>query len=167
MTAQASEYLKDDGQLVAMLTTPLEDYFNQGGPHPGFQNTSTALWRGYVGTWEIVDDRLYLTEVNGWLRSGREATLQSVFPDATDRVFAHWFSGQLRMAQGRLMRYVHRGFSSAYERDLLVTVKDGVVLSREVRVNGQAAEGAPEGYRIGGMTTWPVIREKGDAEDKD
>ena len=34
-----------------------------GDSKPHFQAPSTALWRGYVGSWEIVDDRLYLVEL--------------------------------------------------------------------------------------------------------
>jgi hypothetical protein len=156
MTAQASEYLKINGEEVAMLSTPLEDYFEQGGQKPRFVALSSALWRGYVGTWEIVADRLYLTEITGKLYGGGDASLTSVFPDATDRVFAHWYSGQLRLPQGRRLRYVHMGYSSSYERDVLLTIQSGVLVSEEVRVNGVAEEGAPEGYRIGSRTIWPI-----------
>jgi hypothetical protein len=70
-------------------------------------------------------------------------------------VFAHWFSGRLRIPQGKLLEYVHGGYASTYERDVLLTLKNGVVISQEVRVNGQGDEDSPEGYRIAAMTTWP------------
>jgi hypothetical protein len=93
MTAQFSERLIFEGQQVALLSNPLNDYFALGGRNPGFESTSTALWRGYVGTWEILNDRLYLVELRGTLKSGDEASVASVFPDFSDRVFTHT-SGQ-------------------------------------------------------------------------
>ncbi len=48
-----------------MCTNPLSDFFAMGGFNPRFESNSTALWRGYVGRWEIVDGRLYLVELHG------------------------------------------------------------------------------------------------------
>ena len=60
MTAQIAERLLYEGSEHAMCTNPLDDYFAMAGARPLFASTSTALWRGYVGRWEIVNDRLYL-----------------------------------------------------------------------------------------------------------
>lgn len=159
MTAQISERLIFEGQQVALLSNPLSDYFALGGRDPGFQSTSTALWRGYVGTWGVTDDRLYLVALQGLLKSGEEANLASVFPEFADRVFAHWFSGRLRIPQGKRLAYVHMGYGSTYERDVFLTLEDGVVVAQEVRINGQAPDDAPEGYSIGAMATWPARKD--------
>lgn len=162
MTAQISERLIFEGQQVALLSNPLNYFFALGGIDPGFESTSTALWRGYVGTWEILNDRLYLVELRGTLKSGDDATLDSVFPGFKDRVFAHWFSGRLRIPQGKRLEYVHMGYASTYERDVLLTLQNGVVLAKEVRLNGEAEDDAPEGYSIGAMTTWPASKAGGE-----
>ena len=107
MTAQISEGLIYECQQLSMCTNPLGDYFAMGGDRPRFENNCTALWRGYVGTWEIVDGRLYLTELRGDLEGGGEASLATIFPDYPDRVFAHWYSGTIRIPQGKLLNYVH------------------------------------------------------------
>ena len=60
-----------------------------------FRFTNTACYRGYQGTWTIDGDRLYLTRIDGTLVDGRVATLADLFPDEPDRVFAHWFSGEI------------------------------------------------------------------------
>lgn len=65
MTAQISEGLIYEGQQLSMCTNPLGDYFAMGGDRPRFEDNCTALWRGYVGTWEIVDGRLYLIKLRG------------------------------------------------------------------------------------------------------
>lgn len=167
MTAQIGEILRYGGNTVRMCDTPLSDYFALGGqrPEPDFDSFScTALWRGYVGTWEIVDDRLYLVDLAGDLEDGSPASLATVFPNYPDRVFAHWYSGTIRIPEGKLLKYVHMGFSSRYERDVFVEFRNGILVSTETRTNGTASDdGGPTGYGIGAMTVFPR-KAKGDAK---
>ena len=156
MTAQYAENLSYDGEEYAMCAEPLEMYFNLTSLHPPFQSTTTALWRGYIGSWEIVDNRLYLVKLTGSLTSGGDASLATLFPDNPERVFAHWFSGTIRLPQGKLLEYVHMGYSSVYERDVYLVVENGVVTKTDIKVNGQArTSDAPEGYGVGAWTTTP------------
>ena len=67
MTAQIAERLRYQGEVVAMCTNPLSDYFAMGGFNPRFELNSTALWGGHVGRWEIVDGGLYLVQLHGTL----------------------------------------------------------------------------------------------------
>ena len=71
----------------------------------------SALWRGYIATWKIENDMLYLIEIyanvigaKGHIK-GNENTIQSLlsdeavsmdyfFPDQS-KVFADWYSGNL------------------------------------------------------------------------
>lgn len=53
MTAQIAERLRYQGQDMAMCTEPLGDYLYLDGTQPSFEFNCTALWRGYVGSWEI------------------------------------------------------------------------------------------------------------------
>jgi hypothetical protein len=155
MTAQFSELLLLEGKQQALCSYPLASYFALGGESVAFQASSTALSRGYVGTWEIHDQRLYLTRLQGSLQDESPVSLETVFPGYSQRVFAHWFSGTLRLPQGQLLHYVHGGFGSCYEQDLLIDVMRGVVTAKRVRVNGFSDEAsAREGYRIHGMTTY-------------
>lgn len=147
MTAQFAEQLHYLGEDVAIYTNPLSDYFAMGGVDPRFDCSCTALWRGYVGSWEIVNDRLYLIGLNGTLEDGAEASLATIFPDFPDRVFAHWYSGTIRIPQGKLLKYVHMGYGSTFEQDLLLDIERGVVVATRVRYNGAPeSENAPEGY---------------------
>jgi hypothetical protein len=155
MTAQFSELLLLEGKQQALCSYPLASYFALGGESVAFQASSTALSRGYVGTWEIHDQRLYLIRLQGSLQDESPVSLETVFPGYPQRVFAHWFSGTLRLPQGHLLHYVHGGFGSCYEQDLLIDVTRGVVTAKRVRVNGFSDEAsAREGYRIHGMTTY-------------
>ena len=164
MTAQIAERLHYQGEDVAMCTNPLSDYFAMGGFNPRFESNCTALWRGYVGSWEIVDDRLYLVGLTGTLEDGAEASLATIFPEFPERVFAHWYSGTIRIPQGKQLEYVHMGYGSTFERDLFLDVERGVVVTTRVRQNGVADfESAPDGYEVGAMTVFPRIG-KGDGE---
>jgi hypothetical protein len=80
MTAQIGETLHYRGESLTMATEPLESYFAMGGAHPGFAANSTALHRGYVGSWEITRERLYLVELTATLDGGMPASLESIFP---------------------------------------------------------------------------------------
>jgi len=159
MTAQIAERLIFEGQEHPLLSNPLTDYFELGGIKPDFQATSSANWRGYVGTWEVVGDRLYLVALRGWLRNGQEANLETVFPGFPDRVFAHWFTGKLRIPQGKRLQYVHMGYGSTYERDVILSLRNGVLVGQETIVNGLAEADAPEGYGVGAQTVWPPRRD--------
>ncbi len=165
MTAQISEKLIYEGQQLSMCTNPLGLYFAMGGDGPNFEYTCTALWRGYVGTWEIVDSRLYLIELHGRTEGGDEVSVATIFPDYPDRVFAHWYSGTIRIPQGKLLNYVHMGYGSTYERDLFLEIERGVIKNSCVRQNGHAeGDSGPEGYGIGGMTVFPSSkRAEGDS----
>ena len=139
MTAQFSEILHYKGEKLSMRATPLSDYFVLMGMRPDFQVRSTACWRCYVGEWEISLDRLYLIGISANYDDGTEVTLGSLFPGYDSRVFANWYSGVLSIPQGDLVQYVHMGFSSVYERDLLISVEQGVIVDLQVRVNGESS----------------------------
>jgi len=159
MTAQAAERLRYLGQEHAMCSQPLDDYFLAGGACPDLAFSSTALWRCYLGSWEILDDRLYLIALRATSKDGSAVNLATVFPGFPDRVFAHWYSGLLRLPQGRLIKYVHGGFASVHESDLFVVIEQGRVTDSHARVNGQAVDpAAPVGYAPGAWTEFSSRR---------
>ena len=135
MTAQFGEMLILDGKKQSMLTTPLGHYFILSGKESGFASTSTACWRGYVGTWEIIDERLYLLSISAEYPDGRKAKLKDLFPDYPKRVFAHWYSGTLRVPRGDMVHYVHMGYASTWEFDVRIKVERGVVTGKTVIKN--------------------------------
>lgn len=162
MTAQIGEKLIDKGRIRTLCSQPLEVYFALGGDRPDWAFTCTALWRGYVGTWEIRDGRLYLVGVSGSLQDGRQATLETLFPGFPERVFAHWYTGILRVPEGTCLQYVHFAFESVYERDRLIDVEQGVVLGTRFRINGHAdPQDGFEEYGVAAMTVFPRDEEAG------
>jgi len=142
VTAQLPEHLHYEGQVHSMCTEPLGGYFSLLEVEPPFQWTNTGLWRGYVGTWEILEGRLYLIKLKGLMKGGAQATVASVFPDFPTRVFAHWYSGVLRVPQGQLLNYVHMGYGNTFEEDLLIEVECGVVQGTSIRKNNLDTDSA-------------------------
>ena len=60
-TVQRPERLIYEGREFALLSTPLESLLSTLGKRPDFgPGRSSALQRGYVGTWEIKDGSLHL-----------------------------------------------------------------------------------------------------------
>lgn len=154
MTAQIAEVLHMNGEVHSLCAHPLAPYFELAGITSPFDDfRCTALRRGYVGTWEITQGRLYLIGLKGW-RAGSDddCDMETLFPGFPERVFAHWFTGELRIPQGGLLEYQHMGYRSRYERDLFITVRDGVIASERVQVNGVAAPDARTGYRVAAAT---------------
>lgn len=143
MTAQASETLIHEGEKVEMCSLPLEDYFRMRGETPNFKRWGTACYRGYVGTWEISDGRLFLVKLSALTEAGDAVNyLETLFPESPERVFAHWYTDTIRLPQGKLLEYVHHAFASTYERDLFIEFDKGVVVRTYTREN----EVAPKQY---------------------
>ena len=140
MTAQISEILHYQGRKQRMCTEPLGDYFALAGIEPRFEVSCTALWRGYVGEWSVIEGRLYLIGITGTLAGDKPASLETFFPGFPDRVFAHWYSGQVRLPMGQQLEYVHGGYASTYEQDLLIDFDQGVVSQTTLRHNSLPAQ---------------------------
>ena len=140
MTAQVTESLKYEGQNIALCEEPLADYFSLIGKDTPFEAPHTALWCGYVGEWEIIDDRIYLVGLKGWVNGGEQVNLAYVFPGFPSRVFAHWITGTLRATRGKQLKYVHAGYASVYEQDLFFEFEAGRMKSLQIRDNAGSVE---------------------------
>jgi hypothetical protein len=128
-TTQFPEILYLDGQKHSLFSNPLEQYYGPNHPRPRFKAPNTATWRGYVGTWEIDRGVLYLKAIRAWTPQG-EVGLEALFPGHKGRVAATWFSGQLRVPQGKILKpYVPHPI---YEKYLMITVEKGRVVRREI-----------------------------------
>lgn len=103
-TDQVPDYLIYQGKKLTLFTSwghpsPLQTYFSQNNLKYPFQMLSTANYRGHIATWEIVDNKLFLVQIDIAdkiyrpadfnIGSGTDSTLQNV------KVLADWFSGAL------------------------------------------------------------------------
>ena len=137
MTAQVAERLIYGGNKeIGLFSNPLSLYLKQIGI--SFVSPHTANWRGYVGTWKSIEaegvERLYLVKLSAHKSYEEIVGVSDVFP-GFDKVFAHWFTGQLRCPQGAQLEYRHMGYGSIYEYDLLMDFKQGVLVNKHARHN--------------------------------
>ncbi len=51
-------------------------------------------------------------------------------------IHAHWFTGKLRLPEGRMLRYSHHGWSSVHERERVITVRQGLVTRERLVARG-------------------------------
>ena len=50
-------------------------------------------------------------------------------------IFADWFSGEIRIPTGKLLKYIHLGYQSIFEKDIFLNFKDGILLSETIKDN--------------------------------
>jgi hypothetical protein len=155
-TAQVPDIITFEGKKRPLLTNPLESYFKEG-ERPKFHTRPggvvTSNWRGYVATWEIEGDTLYLVGLDSWVckdfrsENCKKADLLELFGEnfKDGKVKADWFTGDLRIPDGELLQYVHMGYGSVYERDIILSVAAGKVTGKEVFDNTKKKmDSAPE-----------------------
>lgn len=159
MTAQFREILHYEGKTYHLATEPLKPlleiigddlYKSSGGEKTSESDElmrSTACWRGYVGEWEIKNDKLYMIGIKGYPDVNKVFTMEHLFP-GQEKVFARWFSGEIRIPHGKLLHYEHMGYMSIYEKELFLEFKDGVLFSKREVDNTKTFD--PENpYRFG------------------
>lgn len=110
MTAQEPEILIVDGTKYEMTSCPPPSKENHDY---SFRSQHTATYRGYVGVWEIKDDKLYIID-------GPEVMEYPVFAD--------WVNQEIHIWNGEELQYVHAGFGSMYEEDIYFSVENGVIV---------------------------------------
>lgn len=135
-TSQMPDAICVDGVLHTLYSNPLEQLYERQ-KRPAFvdslEGASSANWRGYVACWQIHEGRLYLIALDTYIRKKRVSVPQ-LFPRRVrdGRVLADWFTGELRIPDGKQLQYVHMGYGSTFERDIVFTVERGRVVSHRV-----------------------------------
>jgi hypothetical protein len=144
MTLQSMEQLIYRGRKVRMATEPLSGYLKSHKEKPEFFPASSGCWRGYVGTWEIKDEKLYLIAIDGYARfkpkTYSNVDMNYLFPNQK-RIFAEWFTGELRIPDGDVLRSSGI-YDLTYELDLFLEIKNGHFVGKRLVDNllNKAAE---------------------------
>jgi hypothetical protein len=81
---------------------PLEKFFEKNyekKPRP----SSSALWRGYIGTFEVIENQLYVIDIEIRESSFKlKSIMNEIFPNQ-QKVKVEWFSGLLLVTYGELI----------------------------------------------------------------
>jgi len=130
-TGQTSELIIYKGDTLTMLCEPLETYLQKNEPREKFypflkDGCSTALWRGYVGLWEIKGNRLFLIDV--FACGDKTKSIRSkIFKEQNSKILADWFEGKLFIERGKMIKYTHMGYDRYYEKEILIDVEKGMI----------------------------------------
>lgn len=133
-TAQIPDRIIHNGQEYSLNSNPLEGYFEKfPDKRPVGGIMSTALWRGYVATFEIKNSRLFLEDIEieyediTSMESDNikfKSVINEVFPGQKE-IILDWFTGLLVIPHGELVNYVHMGYGSTYEKYILLEIDKG------------------------------------------
>ena len=133
MTIQAADILSYNGKKTTIASEPLKSYLDARSD-VGFVYKTTALVRGYIGKWEIKNKKLYLISLVGFIKNNKQVDLNYLFPNETE-VFAEWYSGDIRIPEGELLKKINLGYASVFEKDRYLSFKEGVLISETVKKN--------------------------------
>lgn len=129
-TAQFPDILIYEGKQYDLLTNPLEPFFEE---HPDLRPTwtSTALWRGYVATFEIKDNQLVVKDVViPDYDKGDSSIFKVLFPNQ-EKVVITWLTGILTLPIGDMVEYVHMGYGSTYNKYKLMYIQEGNLVQEQ------------------------------------
>lgn len=137
-TAQYSDKVVYEGKTYSLHTNPMGTYFAQHpDKKPQGDVVSTALWRGYVATFEFKKNNLFLKaiEIQIWNVAEDGTSWRSAKDDVVPKgkkLRVDWFTGILLLPHGKLVKYVHGGYGSTYSDYILLEVKNGVLTDKRV-----------------------------------
>lgn len=127
MTIQSTENLFYKNKMFDMVDYPLSESSNFIEVKEKLMVVASFCWRSYVGTWEIVDNRLYLTQIDAIFNDYSKVKIADLYPDSPDKVFAEWFSGPIVCNVGDIINFDEQ----IYEKELILTFKNGVLMKEK------------------------------------
>ena len=136
MAAQLPDKILYEGEWLGLYSNPLEQFWtNAKKARPPFIPT-TECSRGYIASWEIRNNKLLLTAIEGeylrnfiFFRKQPKYSLKKLFPKSKNKpVAANWFSGKLRVPIGNMILYNHSGYDSRFEKESIISVHEGEVV---------------------------------------
>jgi hypothetical protein len=133
-TTQYPDKIIYNGKGYNLHSNPLEAYFEKNpDKRPQGGIISTALWRGYVATFEIKDNQLYLKDIEIQYQDTTskesynykwKSVINEVFPKQKE-IKIDWLTGLLVIPHGKLVNYVHMGYGSTYKNYILLEIDKG------------------------------------------
>lgn len=133
MTSQTFDSVQLDGAGYGSWDYPLEslsetweEILLPNAVRPVFPIRTTSCRRGYVATWLVEDGKLFLVGVaqeDNPFGKPEAADMLAVF--GAERVFATWYTGQLRCPDGKYVPEKSSMYSPYYERWRVLSFENG------------------------------------------
>lgn len=88
---------------------------------------STACWRRYQATWELINDKLYLIKISGCCHPNLTADLNLIFEKelSNGRVSAEWYSGKIIVPIGEKLYGEYLGYSNVHQYEDILEFNNG------------------------------------------
>ena len=146
-TGQVGDSLIWNGDILTVFSNPLELRQDIDALRPilfGDKETdiNSACRRGYIAEWTIVDNELYLTNIYScnYYQDSIKADLGVLFGQNYNngKVKALWVTGTLLIPKGKLIYYVHSGYDSFYETELILTFEKGELVDQKEYDNSKS-----------------------------
>jgi hypothetical protein len=140
-TAQYPDKIVYESTEYSLHTNPMESYFST---HPEKKPTggvvSTALWRGYVATFEFEDDILVLKDIEiRFIVETDDGKQDTKWKSVRDQLLPgeevlpiDWFTGILVLPYGELVNYIHMGYGSTYSNYILLEIRNGKLTGKRI-----------------------------------
>ncbi len=148
VSAQLPDKIFIEGKWLDLFTNPLEQFWlNAHKKRLSFCTRYNCL-RGYVAKWDVKGQELYLLSIDGnyfkrnlFFKKKRVAcTINNLFrKSAYHPVKASWFSGKLRIPQGKMLEYEHENYNSRFEKETILTVEKGNI-TKSVTIDNKERE---------------------------
>ncbi|CAA6801502.1 MAG: Unknown protein [uncultured Aureispira sp.] len=139
-TFQIPDRLIYEGKTYNLHKNPLEVYFKEHPrKRPEGDISTTALWRGYIATFEIENKLLVLKDLQIQVyqhRKGKQqwrpnvvlkSVLKDVFPEG-ECFKIDWCTEILMLPSGKIKNDVQHTYTSIFEQYVLLEMKGGVLM---------------------------------------
>jgi hypothetical protein len=133
MSVQVKDSIIIKGDKYYLYTTPLDSYWTKRNLKPPIRPTKSTCWRGYIATWEIFQESLYLINILFYSHHGNLG-LDYLFPDNTGKVKANWYTGELQIPIGDELYREHME-DPIYDSNWYISIKKGKILSQRYQAN--------------------------------
>jgi hypothetical protein len=156
---------------------------------PKERRFSSGNWQGYTGYWSIRDGQLFLDSIRVGFDYDKSVMASTIFPannkdgkeippflpaDDMHEVFhdyyvdgeivASWITGEVRVARGHAVKYVHQGYMRKLEHEQYFTISQGrvtdcVAYNNRIAVKGFSIEEFNNKYRRQDSESREMIRQ--------
>ena len=139
MAAQLPDKIVIDGKEMDLYSNPLEEYWITKEKRRPMFCTTMECRRGYIATWMLIDNQLYLKDVSGAIRRRNfilgdkivNCTLEKLFSKPGKLgVKADWFSGKLRIPDGSMTMFEDNEYDSRFEKEIILSIDHGNIVKR-------------------------------------
>lgn len=146
-TAQVGDILIWNGDTLAIFSNPLELRDDIDSIRPKLfgdkkASINTACWREYIAEWTLIENEIYLTNILScnYSEDSVKSNMETVFGAEykNGKVKASWITGKILIPKGKLIHYVHSGYQSFYETELVLSFKDGILTNQKEYDNSKS-----------------------------